>query len=434
MKIPLSIQRDLLVRASKLDKLALRPTALDFIPATAHHAGKKALAKRASFLGADGASSTRLEFERLMGTNDLVDEFYLQRALLSAMPVCRIVLRTPAGHERGWGTGVMISPRLMLTNQHVLTSPQDAEHTEAEFNYTLDVAARPVTSYRFRLRPDLYFHNNAGKDMALVAVETMDITGNTQLQRFGYHRLIPESGKAWLKEWMTIVQHPQGGRRQFAIRENQCINDADDLVLWYKSDTAKGSSGAPVFNDSFQLVALHHAGVARKNTGDTRYILLDGTQVKSIDDVEEGRVDWIANAGIRISRICQEIERAPEKNGYIAQLREAMQGGDILTNAFSNTTTSTPIEAMEQDNKRGGNRIVIGTLVLELGNGSVLPGLLDKFAVAPTPANTISSIGNDAEEALKKPYIEDNTYAQRKGFDTKFLGSAHPFQRSPNAI
>jgi endonuclease G len=55
-----------------------------------------------------------------------------------------------------------------------------------------------------------------------------------------------------------------GARRQFAIRENQCVEDRDPDVIWYMSDTAQGSSGAPVLNDSFQVVALHHSGVARR--------------------------------------------------------------------------------------------------------------------------------------------------------------------------
>jgi len=81
-----------------------------------------------------------------MGTNDLVDEFYLERALLAALPVCRIGIRDATGHERGSATGFMISPRLMITNHHVFASAKEAEPSIAEFNYRYNVAGRPEPS------------------------------------------------------------------------------------------------------------------------------------------------------------------------------------------------------------------------------------------------------------------------------------------------
>src|SRR6185295_16416143 len=101
----------------------------------------------------------------------------------------------------------------------------------------------------------------------------------------GYNRLICETGKTLLKEWLTVIQHPGGAPRQFAIRENQCVADQDPDVLWYVSDTAPGSSGAPVLNDSFQVVALHHSGVARQDAN-KRYLLKNGQKVDSLTDVD----------------------------------------------------------------------------------------------------------------------------------------------------
>jgi endonuclease G len=107
-----------------------------------------------------------------MGNDDLVDEFYLERALLAAQPVCRISIRSSSGHERGTATGFMISPRLLLTNEHVFGSPEEAEPSIAEFNYRYDIAGRPEPSYCFRLRPSEYFFNDESLDFAIVAVES----------------------------------------------------------------------------------------------------------------------------------------------------------------------------------------------------------------------------------------------------------------------
>jgi hypothetical protein len=48
------------------------------------------------------------------------------------------------------------------------------------------------------------------------------------------------------------MQHPGGGLKQVALRENQLISK-DNSTLLYRSDTAPGSSGAPCFNDTWQV-------------------------------------------------------------------------------------------------------------------------------------------------------------------------------------
>ena len=167
--------------------------------------------------------------------------------------------------------------------------------------------------YDIKNTPQTIFHiasvskQFTGFAIAMLADQgKVSMEDDVPLSAFGYHKLIPESGKAALKEWMTIIQHPGGARRQYAIRENQCVKDDDPDILWYMSDTAQGSSGAPVFNDSLQVVALHRMGVANKNK-QGRYVLKDKTVVANIDDRDDSEVDWIANMGVRVSRICESI-------------------------------------------------------------------------------------------------------------------------------
>jgi hypothetical protein len=57
---------------------------------------------------------------------------------------------------------------------------------------------------------------------------------------------------------LNIVQHPDGRLKEVALRDNQVTWQNGQLVH-YRSDTEPGSSGAPVFNDIWELVALHHA-------------------------------------------------------------------------------------------------------------------------------------------------------------------------------
>jgi V8-like Glu-specific endopeptidase len=38
------------------------------------------------------------------------------------------------------------------------------------------------------------------------------------------------------------------------------VTYADDRIVQYLTDTMPGSSGAPVFNSKWEVVALHHSG------------------------------------------------------------------------------------------------------------------------------------------------------------------------------
>jgi len=417
-------------RSRRLPASALRHRPLDYAPGLAAPKDPARIARRVGFLDRGGAKPTDRELERLMGANDLVDEFYLERALLAALPVCRIAIRNPSGHERGSATGFMISPRLMITNEHVFGSPEEAAPSIAEFNYRYDVAGRPEPSHRFRLRPDVFFFNHEALDFAVVAVEPASEDGRMKLSAFGYHRLIADTGKVLLKEWMNIIQHPGGGRRQFAMRENQCVKVDDPDVLWYVSDTAQGSSGAPVFNDSFQVVALHHAGVPRREGG--KVVLKDGTRIDDLADADDATVDWVANAGIRVSRICSTLEaEAQERNGCLAEWRAAQEGGDVLTTAYTQPAGGVSTFPGRSGAAAAPGRIVVGSLVLEVDTGALAVigrGLAGAPLVSSPP---IEPGGSAAAESLKEPII-DREYRNRGGFETRFLGVSTPLPRVRN--
>ncbi|HET7234293.1 MAG TPA: DNA/RNA non-specific endonuclease [Longimicrobium sp.] len=437
MKNSARIARDGIRRAQTLPEGVLEKRRLDFIPEQPRDVTAEVLANRAAFLPRGGAHPSKAEFERLLGTNDLLDEFYLERALLAAHPVCRISIRADSGHERGCATGFMVSPRLLLTNHHVFGLADEAAPSLAEFNFRFDVAGRPEASFRFHLRPDLFFHNNEALDYALVAVDPVSEDGVTKLSRFGYHRLIPQSGKLLVDEAMTVIQHPGGARRQFAIRENRCISDKDPDVLWYQSDTAQGSSGSPVLNDSFQVVALHHAGVPKQDDQE-RFVLKSGKTVPALDDVDDSEVDWVANAGIRVSRICADVLAAVDmENAFVAELKAAMDGrGDVLSAAFAAPHPAAPeaqLAPAANDGGTGnsgasGGRLVLGSLVLELGGVFAPQVAAAPAAIAPQLPPVAAPFDGSAAavEALKEPIV-DTDYTTRTGFDPSFLGVATPF-------
>jgi V8-like Glu-specific endopeptidase len=57
-----------------------------------------------------------------------------------------------------------------------------------------------------------------------------------------------------------VIGHPAGlDTPQFSLQDNLLI-DYDDTLVHYRSPTEHGSSGSPVFDASWSLIAVHHAG------------------------------------------------------------------------------------------------------------------------------------------------------------------------------
>src|SRR5678815_2872067 len=68
------------------------------------------LARRETFLTADGQTATALEREALLGTNDLVEWNFLDRCMCVSRPVCRIIVPRPNGTLRATGCLLYTSP------------------------------------------------------------------------------------------------------------------------------------------------------------------------------------------------------------------------------------------------------------------------------------------------------------------------------------
>ncbi|MBW8728126.1 MAG: hypothetical protein JF625_23650, partial [Inquilinus limosus] len=70
-------------------------------------------------------------FERLIGDSDLMSINFLDRGRRAAAAVCRI--KVPSDSGAWYGTGFLVGPRLLLTNNHVLGSADEASQCEVEF-------------------------------------------------------------------------------------------------------------------------------------------------------------------------------------------------------------------------------------------------------------------------------------------------------------
>lgn len=267
--------------------------------------------------------------ERVIGRSDFLDINFIELALAVARFVGRISIRNAQGRSIGYGTGFMVSPRLLLTNNHVLPDAVTAQRSVVEFDFQNDRAGRLLPVVGFRLDPATFFMTDENLDFSLVAVTEKSLAG-VALQRYGWLPLIKEQGKALLGEPLNVIQHPRGEAKQIVLRSNELV-DLFDQYAHYVADTEPGSSGSPVFNDQWEVVALHHSGVPKKDE-QGRYVARDGTTWTH--GMDPDALDWIANEGIRVSSLIDHISRQ-SLSGQQARLRD-----DLL-----NLEPASPLEA-----------------------------------------------------------------------------------------
>ncbi len=268
--------------------------------------------------------------ERVIGKADYFGINYLELALSVARFVGRINIRSSPARTLGFGTGFMVSPRLLMTNNHVLSKPEDALYSEVEFDYQNDREGRLLPVVTFALDPHTFFLTNEELDYALVAVRERSICG-LEIKRYGWSRLIGSQGKAILGESLNIIQHPKGDPKQIVLHSNQLV-DLFDQFIHYVGDTDRGSSGAPVYNDQWELVALHHSGVPKKDVNGN-FLAKDGSIWHN--GMDPDKLEWVANEGIRVSSLVEDIRKQPL----------ATPAQERLRNDLLNLEPASPMEA-----------------------------------------------------------------------------------------
>ncbi|MFI2630273.1 trypsin-like serine peptidase [Streptomyces collinus] len=234
-------------------------------------------------------------------SNELQAWSFLPRGVRAGATVARITLRRD-GRELPHGTGFLVSPRLMMTNHHVLPDESLARRCFAEFNAQVTADNLPDTVVRMELDPGTFFAADRRLDFALVAVApTLD--GPPPGEIFGWNRLSVQIGKLVLGEKVNIIGHPSGRLKEIALRDNAVLVRLDDF-MHYTTDTEPGNSGSPVFNDQWEVVALHHSGVPKKDD-QGRVLRKDGRPWQQGDG--DDAIDWVANEGVRISSILKHL-------------------------------------------------------------------------------------------------------------------------------
>ncbi len=210
--------------------------------------------------------------EQVIGDDNSVPVAILKSALQQSSSVGLIVDGTPTNQPLG--TGVIIGDGLLLTNYHVLPDPDQAASARIRFNYDeldsvvdeyqLDPSTWISSPYR---EPEDGGVDEAHLDFSLLAVHAND--QGTPIQRWGRTELSVDPSSIGPGDDVFIVQHPRGEPKRVSMVHNEIVATTDHCIL-YTSDTDYGSSGSPVCDYLWVMVALHHARTSTEVDGAMR--------------------------------------------------------------------------------------------------------------------------------------------------------------------
>lgn len=366
--------------------------------------------------------------ESLQGeTMDFLPVSFIDMARAASRSVMRITYldRTPLG------TGFLISPKLVLTNNHVLSNIIEARQACIEFDYEDDGQSKQKPVTRFKLDPDRLFLTDPKDDLdfALIAVGDR-LDGGFSLADFGFLPLLNTPDKHIKGIFVNVIQHPGGDPKQIVLRENRILARTMTTLI-YGTDTLRGSSGSPVFNDDWEVVALHHWGTPYRAIVDNPPDKLpddgnEGVRISSIIDHLDNELNNLENEKAELLREALNPAFRQPSLAVEKKIAEYSAPNEINREEITSREEMRKTEIMSKSNENQANdakivkdETVTWTIPLVVSVRLDLNEVAQSGAAATkTPVETERE---DFAEAASK-FIPDSDYNNRKGYNPNFLG------------
>ncbi|WP_043431820.1 trypsin-like peptidase domain-containing protein [Cystobacter fuscus] len=239
--------------------------------------------------------------ERIIHQDDMVSFGFFTGAVAAGAAVTLVTVpRYDGGARRmlasggeylSQGTAWLLTPELAITNHHVINARQEGEAAAARADLELQAA-------NARLGFDFDSKTQVPESVAVAKLESCDPGLDYAVLRLARRQsrrpLAVKAGLVAVGTPVNIIQHPLGQEKKIACRNN-LVTANSPTELRYFTDTQQGSSGAPVLDDTWRVVALHRSSVNVENVN---------FQGKS--------TAWV-NVGVPIGRVLEHIrQNAPE--------------------------------------------------------------------------------------------------------------------------
>lgn len=247
--------------------------------------------------------------EAIIGIDEMVDFSFLAAGAEAGRSITRLTVPRFEGgtaiQSNGgvpWvmrGTAWVIGPDLLITNHHVLNARRNDEARPSASDFARQAAESTIE-----------FDYDTGKEPVLSSVHSVLIFSEsldyavmkladppqrpplqlaTERAEFKATSYVP----------VNIIQHPRGVQKRVAFRNN-LVSGVDDDTIRYFTDTDIGSSGSPVCDDNWRVLALHRGA---------RYV--EGVNF-------QGKSTAYVNFGSQISALLNDMKlKSPSLHGEV---------------------------------------------------------------------------------------------------------------------
>lgn len=187
---------------------------------------------------------------------------WLQQGYQACLSVAKITLTGGAT-----GTGFLLSNRFLITNHHVV---YDAVNQPRDFDSICVGYMEQQTSFVLKNPKVVYSHLSSNKDIDFAVISFDSDT----TEKFATAKISKK--KPQIDTPVFIPQHPHGKPMQITINNNK-VAKVGEHTISYTAATDEGSSGSPVFDKNWQVIAVHfgYRGVDKLNHGTRIDIILD---------------------------------------------------------------------------------------------------------------------------------------------------------------
>lgn len=198
-----------------------------------------------------------------MGRSTLLPVNFLARGVQKSKAVGKVEIKI-GSNRVNVGTGFLfkvkgINDLFFITNYHVINDRKDIDKTKVIFDYELDIDGNSIASKSFRIDENRAWYCSPVNEYDTTIFNLID--DHNELESYGYIEL--KEIEIAQNDFVNIIQHPGGEMKQISLYHN-IVTNTSERVVQYLTDTLKGSSGSPVFNSDWEVVALHHSGGGNK--------------------------------------------------------------------------------------------------------------------------------------------------------------------------
>lgn len=196
--------------------------------------------------------------QKVLGREGVKSYKWMQTALDRARYVASIGLSADVIE----GTGFLVKGNdlydawgedmVLLTNAHVISDqlssaihPDDAVITFEALNATDNKEEYSIDSVLWSSPPD--------------KLDTSILKLDKPVECALHYPVHPRLPNSQSGSRVYVIGHPLGGALSFSIQDNELL-DHEVPLIHYHAPTEPGSSGSPVFNSQWKLIAIHHAG------------------------------------------------------------------------------------------------------------------------------------------------------------------------------